>query len=459
LSQTSAPASTPTEVPHRLDDGPAPKLLGLGDQVSLWANLGISLLVLVSAAFVLAPDPALPPLAPAAALTAVLVGSLIGNALLGLAAVPGAETGAPSMVLLRGLLGVRGSWVPTIANIVQLVGWTTFEIVIIAQSAASLVGEAWRPVFVVVGGALAIVMTIRPLGVVRGYLKKVAVWAVLVSTAYLFFQVLRRPLPALATGSWAAFGKSADIVIALAVSWVPLAADYSRHSRSSRAAFGGAFLGYTLGAGSFFALGVLAFLAFTPPGGGEVDIIASMLAIPAGALALLILVVDELDEAFADLYSTVVSVQNIRPSLDRRWLAIGLGVLCTVLALTLDIVAYENFLLLIGSVFAPLFGVFAVDYYLLRRGRWDVSATARPRWSMLVPWAAGFAAYQLVNPGLVGPWARFWSARQADLGFVPPGWASASVISVAVAAVLALVIGWAGRRDASSQTRGGDRRP
>jgi nucleobase:cation symporter-1, NCS1 family len=294
--------------------------------------------------------------------------------------------------------------------------------------------------------------------VVRGYLRRFAVWAVLASTAYLFVQVLRQPLPPLGQGSWQAFWKGADIVIALSVSWVPLAADYSRHSRSTGAAYWGAFAGYSVGAGSFFALGVLAHLAWTPPGGDPFAVTGALLAVPAGALALLILVIDELDEAFADLYSSVVSVQNLRPSLDRRVLAVGLGVVCTLLALSVDIVAYESFLLLIGSVFVPLFATFAVAYFVFgrRSGAWDTSeaagATAREaaawRWAMLLPWAAGFVAYQLVNPGLVGPWQRLWTGVQEAVGFTPPPWASASLVSLAVAAVVALAVGWAGGRSA-----------
>ena len=455
VSPSAAEASSSTvaaDVPRTLEEGPPPRLLGLADQLALWGNLAISLLVLVSAGLILAPDPALPRLSPLAALVAIAVGAVLGNLLLGLAAVPGAETGAPGMVLLRGLLGRRGSLAPTVCNVVQLVGWTVFELVIIAESAARLTSESLRPVYVVVGGVLATLMTIRPLGTVRGYLKRVAVWVVLVSTAYLFIQVLRRPLPPLAEGSWAAFWKGADIVVALAISWAPLAADYSRHARSAASAFWGAFLGYGVASAAFFALGVLAHLAYAGTGGvaGQTDVIGALLAIPAGGIALLVLVVDELDEAFADLYSTVVSVQNANPRLDRRALAVGIGALSTVLALVLDIVAYESFLLLIGSVFVPLVGAFAVDYYLLRRHAWDVGGQARPRLRMLIPWAAGFVAYQLVNPGQVTAWAGFWTARQADLGFTPPAWLSASLASLVVAAVVALAVGLPGRRRALS---------
>jgi purine-cytosine permease-like protein len=103
-------------------------------------------------------------------------------------------------------------------------------------------------------------------------------------------------------------------------------------------------------------------------------------------------------------------------------------------------VAYEDFLFLIGSVFVPLFAVFIVDYYLVQRRRWDVSATAPDRLLLLVPWVIGFTAYQLVNPGTVGWWAGWWLDRRTDLGVDPPSWLSASLVAFAVAAVLTLVL-------------------
>ncbi|MDQ1438883.1 MAG: nucleobase:cation symporter, family [Acidimicrobiaceae bacterium] len=445
MAATSAPPSADLsiDVPRTLAEAPPPRLLTVWDQGALWGNLGISLLLLVSATFVLAPDPGLPPLSLLAAFVAIGVGSIIGNLLLGLSAVPGAETGAPAMVLLRGMLGWRGSWVPTALNILQNVGWATFEVIIIAESAAHLTRPGLRPFFIVAAGAIATLMAIRPLGVVRGVLKKVAVWAVLASTAYLFVRVLSQPLPSLTQGSWAGFWKGTDIVIALPASWIPLAADYSRHSRSNRAAFAGAFGGYGLAQLLFFSLGVLAYSAFAlqAPPGGQVDVITSILAVPVGGLALMILVFDELDEVFANIYSTVVSTQNIEPRLDRRVLAVVVGVVATVLALVLDIRNYESFLLLLGSVFLPLFGAFAVDYFVLRRRHWDTSESARPRWEMLVPWLLGFVTYQLVNPGGVSWWARFWVARQHNLHLTVPTWASASILSVVVAAAAALAVG------------------
>ncbi|MGD9797828.1 MAG: cytosine permease [Microbacteriaceae bacterium] len=420
-----------TEPPLTLDQA-AVKSLGLGDQLVLWGNLGVSLLLPVTATFLLAPGMAL-----GACLLAVVVGTVAGNLLLGLAAVPGAETGMPAMVLMRGLFGRRGSYAPTVVNLVQCVGWSTLEIVIIAETGDRVVGGGWRWAFVLVAGAVATLMAIRPLAVVR-VLKRYAVWVVLASTVYLFVQVLRKDLPGLTDGGWDGFWPAADLVAALSVSWMPLAADYSRQARDARSAFWGSSLGYAASSGAFFTLGVLALAGLgLAPG---FDVIDALIAIPAGGLALVILVFDEIDEAFANIYSTAVSAQNLAPRVDRRLLAVGIGLLSTVLALVVDIVAYEDFLFLIGSVFVPLFAVFIADYYVVQRRRWDVSGSAPDRLLLLVPWVVGFAGYQLVNPGTVDWWAGWWLDRRDDLGFDPPSWLSASLVAFVLAGLLTLLV-------------------
>jgi putative hydroxymethylpyrimidine transporter CytX len=417
------------EPPITLDEAPA-RALGRSDQLALWGNLGISLLLPVTATFLLAPGMSL-----GACLVAIVVGTVLGNVLLGLSAIPGADTGAPAMVLFRGLFGRRGSYVPTALNLLQCLGWSTFEIVIIAESADRVVGGGWRWPFVLAGGVVATLMAIRPLAVVIA-LRRYIVWLVIGSTIYLFVQVLRSDLPPLGHGGWNGFWPAADLVAALSVSWMPLAADYSRQSRTAADAFWGAAVGYGVSSAAFFALGVLAIA-----GMGGNDVIASLLGIPAGALALLVLAVDEVDEAFANIYSTAVSVQNVAPRVDRRLLAVAVGTFATVLALAVNIHEYESFLLLIGSVFVPLFAVFIVEYYLLRRRRWDVSDDAPGRWLLLLPWLGGFVTYQLVNPGSVGWWMRWWVARRDDLAITPPSWLGATISSFLVAAALTLLLG------------------
>jgi purine-cytosine permease-like protein len=217
------------------------------------------------------------------------------------------------------------------------------------------------------------------------------VWLVLAASVFLFVQVLlerRQPIPQEAVlGFWPAV----DLAVAGVVSFAPLAADYSRHSQTKRAAFWGASLGYGLAAIAYYALGVFAVAHL-----GASDVIAALVTLPAGAIALAILLVDEVDEAFANIYSTTMSVQNLLPNLDRRIVAVIIGAIATLLAGLLNFSQYQSFLFLIGSVFVPLFAVAAADFFLVRSQQWDVSAGSRLRIAPVVAWACGFAAYQLV---------------------------------------------------------------
>jgi NCS1 family nucleobase:cation symporter-1 len=423
----------PGEAPLSLTE-PPPRTLGLRACLGLWGNLGVSLLLPVAAMYVVLPGRPL-----AVTVAAIVVGAVIGSVLLGLAAAAGAREGVPAMVLLRGLLGGRMSYLPTVLNLVQCVGWATFEIVIIAE-AASRVLDAPRWPFVLAGGLLATLMALRPLAAAR-ILARYAVWAALAAVVYLFVEVVRHPLPPIDDGGAVSFWTAVDIVIALPVSWFPLAADYMRHARDGRSALAGTAIGYGVATVAMFTLGVLALSAY---GAGGLDVIDALLAVPFGVVAVLILVVVEVDEAFANIYSTAVSAQNFAARLDRRLLAGIVGVTATVLALTFDIAAYEPFLFLIGAVFVPLVGVFAVVYFVLPRTGWDVTPHAPARPALLLPWIAGFVAYQLTLPtffaGTGAGWTAWWSARQEDLGIDPANGWSASLVSLTVAAVLTVAV-------------------
>jgi NCS1 family nucleobase:cation symporter-1 len=167
----------------------------------------------------------------------------------------------------------------------------------------------------------------------------------------------------------------------------------------------------------------------------------ALLVLPLGIFALLILVVDEIDEAFANVYSTVASIQNLRPLWDRRVLAIAVGAISTGVALSLDVVGYESFLFAIGAVFVPLFAVVLVDWFLISRGNWNLSETAKMRSWTLVPWAVGFIVYQLINPGSAPVWSKLWINIDSAVHFTPAPWMSASIFSFAIAALLTAVIG------------------
>jgi NCS1 family nucleobase:cation symporter-1 len=423
----------------------APKVLSLLDQFSLWGSLGITLTIPAAAVFVLHPYGA-PTLSFAAALLAVLVGVGAGSIALGGAAHIGASTGTPSMVLLRGLFGNRGSRFPTILNLLQCLGWTAVEVLVIAHAAKAVVGGS-LVLWTLGAGVFATLMAIKPLGSVR-VLRRYALAGAIIATGYLLYAVVRHGVH-LSHGGWSGFWLAVDVAIALPISWAPLAADYSRHSRTPRKAFLGTVVGFFLGAGAYFVLGLLALVTIVASNqqGDPYAFSQALLVLPLGIFALLILIVDEIDEAFANVYSTVASIQNLRPLWDRRILAIAVGVISTAVALSLNVVGYESFLFAIGAVFVPLFAVVLVDWFLVSKGQWDLSETSKLRAWTLIPWAIGFIVYQLINPGSAPLWSKLWINIDTAIHFTPANWMSASILSFLVAALLTLLIGQVVKRN------------
>jgi purine-cytosine permease-like protein len=229
------------------------------------------------------------------------------------------------------------------------------------------------------------------------------------------------------------------------VSWLPLAADYTRFARPGSRAVAGTYAGYLLGNAWFYALGVLLALAGAAP--DAVGVGSSIVALAGGGIVLLALLVGESDNAFADIYSAAVSTQNVAPDVPQRGLVAAVGATGLVLALAFTMESYELFLLLIGSVFVPLFGVFAAHYFVRCRGRYGEERVFEPsgvRWWALVPWVAGFIVYHWC--AATGPtgWVDAVETVFSDWLSLPyPLFGSAvgaSLPSFAVAFVLALVV-------------------
>jgi nucleobase:cation symporter-1, NCS1 family len=397
---------------------PVPRELrrfGGWDLAVLWGDLSIGLLVLVSGAL-LVPALGLP-----SAVLAIVVGTVIGVLPLGLVAAAGAREAVPAMVLFRPVLGLRGSYLPSLANLIQLIGWTAFEFWAMGRVANAVSSDllgldapfAWILVVAVVCTALALA---GPIFTVRRWLERFGVWLVAGVAVWITVKVVN----AAALGTlWSRPGEgglpfwlAVDLVIAMPISWLPLVADYTRFGRDPRRAFVGTAVGYAVGNVWFYLLGALLVLA-AGSGADVLDIGTSIATAAGGAVVLLALLVGESDNAMANVYSAAITVQNARPAWSQRGLiaAVGAGGLAIAAAIGSDAAtALESFLFLIGSVFVPLFAVFLVDWGIRARGRFGESAMfdgAPPgiRWRAVVPWAAGFVVFQWCAPTtLVGWW-------------------------------------------------------
>jgi len=408
----------------------------------LWGNLGVSLLVIVAGA-VLVPALSLPE-----ACVAILLGCVIGNAMLAVAAMIGADARVPGMALMRAPLGQRGSLLPTAVNVLQGIGWTIFELLVIATAAAALsdelLGFRAQWLWTIVFGACALALALLgPIGFVRRFVRRFAVWAVPLAILYLTWWAL----DGADLGTiWNADGQGglsvwqgADVVVGITVSWVPYAADYTRFSKTRRGALAGTGLGYLVPDAWLLALGAV--LVLSRDLGDPAALPAAVVAGGFAAIvALFALLVTETDEAFANAYSAAVSLQNAVPRAPQELLIVAVTAIATGGALVIDFVSYQSFLLLLGSVFVPLFAVLLADWLAAGAHYTTEDVFGSPPWrpGLIAAWVTGFALYQWLYP--TGP--SWWVDAVDKLH--PPDWSIGAtvpsfLVSFGIAAVVARV--------------------
>ena len=395
------------------------------DHASLWFSLGVGLLVMQVGAYLM------PALGTKEALIAIVAGSILGAGLLGWVAKLGCDSGLASAGLMHAVYGRTFASLPIILNIVQLVGWGTFELVVmgeatvaIGRQSGSMAGTQW-PVLATLlwGGVVMLLISASMVQLVRKVIARVALPLVVLSLLWLswqflslanaqgFAQLWNRPgaggmgvLPAL------------DLVIAMPISWLPLVADYARHGKNGGSALRGTWLGYALANMWCYTLGVL--VALTLP---SKDLVQALLLAQGGLIALSLILIDEVDNAYGDAYSGAVSAHSLMPRWGvRRW-GIAMAAVCTALALVLPMHSLEPFLLLLSSVFVPLFGV------VLGRLAFGTNAPAllqhapRINWLPVAIWLVGIAVYHLAPlvlpgagsalPALVFSFGLAWATR------------------------------------------------
>jgi putative hydroxymethylpyrimidine transporter CytX len=383
------------------------------DFAVLWGDLSIGLLVILTGAL-LVPALGLP-----TALLAIAVGTVLGCIPLALVGSAGARAGVPGMVLFRPVLGVRGSYLPTVLNVVTLVGWTGFELwamSLVANQVWHIGYYAWLAIVAVVCTALALG---GPIVVIRRWLERFGAWVIGAVGLWITVKLLTTAdLGAIwnspgAGGFPGHFLLAVDLVIVMPVSWLPLVADYNRFARPGETGAVGTFVGYAVGNAWFYALGALLVLAaglpsFATPG----DLGSAISTLAGGWVVLLALLVGETDEAFADIYSSAVSAQNLSERIRQRPAVLVVAAAGAGLAAwlgsrpSLAVGNYEQFLFLLGSVFVPLFGVFVADHFLLRNRPADLFSPGLPRfrWRAVVPWVVGFLLYQWNVPTALAGW-------------------------------------------------------
>ncbi len=383
---------------------PGNRVFHFHEHAALWFSLGTGLLVMQIGAYLV------PAVGTRDALIAIVLGSFIGAGLLAWTARLGCRTGLASAGLMHATYGSAFARLPVLLNIAQLIGWATFELVIMQEGTVAILKQTLGAepggvldgiggkllATLLWGGVLIALMAGSMLTLVRRFVSRFALPLVIASLVWLTWQFGSRLYAQGLDAFWDRPGSGGmgmfsamDLVIAMPVSWLPLVADYARHGRSTRTTLGGTWLGYALANIWCYALGVLV-VSTVEPG---TNLVAALLLAQGGLVALGLILLDEMDNAYGDAHSGAVSVHSLWPRWSIRRAGLAFATVCTVLALMLPMHTLEPFLLLLSSVFVPLYGVIL--------GRLGSGAHLGERrtvdWSAAALWLLGIATYHLIK--------------------------------------------------------------
>ena len=318
-------------------------------------------------------------------LLAILIGHVIGCAMLFLAGLIGGKVRKSAMETTKMSFGGKGSLLFSILNVVQLVGWTAIMIYDGAL-AANGIWDIGNWIWCVVIGALIalwVLIGIENLGKVN----TVAMAALFILTIVLSFVIFGKGTMHAVGGDGMSFGAAVELSVAMPLSWLPLISDYTREAEKPVRATAVSAVVYGLVSCWMYVIGMGAAI-FT----AESDIAQIMLKAGLGIAGLLIVVFSTVTTTFLDAYSAGVSSESIFAKIKGKWVAVGVTVLGVVGAVTLPLYDITDFLYFIGSVFAPMIAIQIADFFILKKAPCKRAFDIKN----LVIWLVGFVLYRLL---------------------------------------------------------------
>lgn len=350
------------------------RVFGFFEHLSLWFSLSVGLLVIQLGAYLF------PAMGTHDALSSIVIGSCLGAACLAYVAHLGSKTGLSSAGLIQQAFGRSFARLPVSFNVIQLLGWAAFELVVMRDGLAAILKGSfgldghWLTVLctLILGGLLAALSQLSMLRLARKVVSRVGLPLVLVSllwfSAHFMTKIMQMPegfsgFMAFQGDGSMPYALALDLVVAMPVSWLPLVADYARFSKRSKtsgahskSAFNGTWLGYAVANIWCYGLGFVV-MATMP---GDQDLINTLLLAQFGLIALTFILIDEMDNAYGDMYSGSVSLNHMVPKMNTHQWGLIFSFVATLAALVLPMHSLEPFLLILSSIFIPLFAVVGV---------------------------------------------------------------------------------------------------
>jgi NCS1 family nucleobase:cation symporter-1 len=363
------------------------------NQFTLWlgANLQITAIVDGALAVVFGADALW-------AMIGLLIGNVLGGAVMALHSAQGPRLGLPQMISSRAQFGVHGAVLPLVLVIVMYLGFTATGTVLAGQAINAFLHVHTPAIGICAFIAIVAVIAVVGHNLIHAVGRFASVLGV-VGFGYLAIRLFTQHDVGAAFHD-VSFGVAPFLLaVSLGAGWQltygPYVADYSRYlpeDTPARQTFWSTFAGSVLGSQVSMVFGVLvAAVAGDAFLGGQVAWLGQ-LAGPAvvAALVYLLIVVGKLTVTCLNAYGsfmcaatsvtafsgrTTVS-QRVRVAFILAMLLLSMGIALWATADFLD--NFKNFVLLLLMVFTPWSAINLTDYYLVSRERVDVPALYDP---------------------------------------------------------------------------------
>jgi len=318
-------------------------------------------------------------------LFAILIGHVIGCAMLFFAGLIGGKVRKSAMETAKMSFGSKGALLFSVLNIIQLVGWTA---IMIYDGALAVNGifDIGNWIWCIVIGALIvlwIMIGIKNLGKVN----TVAMGALFVLSIILSFVIFGKGSALNISGEGMTFGAAVELSVAMPLSWLPLISDYTREAKKPVKATAVSAVTYGVVSCWMYIIGMGAAI-FT----GESDIAQIMVKAGLGIAGLLIIVFSTVTTTFLDAYSAGISSESLSVKINGKWVAVAVTIIGTVGAIFLPLADITDFLYFIGSVFAPMIAIQIADFFILKQNTGTSAFNIRN----LMIWFVGFVVYRLL---------------------------------------------------------------
>lgn len=386
------------------------------------------------------------------AIIAIAAGTLAGALFIALHATQGPRLGVPQTIQSRGQFGFYGAAFLFPCVLLLNVGFIAAQLVIQSQSAQGVIGSLSIPEWILILAVPAVVIGIFGYRWIHRVMQATVVIVGLSMIIMLIQGLQYGSLPAKETTLHAPtlglFLAGAALLVIDMLSWAPFVSDYTRYlpvNTSGRRLFWAIYAGNVIS--TIVACTIGAYLAALLPSLGPVAAIGKI----SGKWALVILTLSLINSDTLNAYTGAFQVLALG-NMWRRFKSVSVmlrvvpficvmavGVLIALLGYKHFVNNLSNFLDVLLVIFIPWSAVNLTDYFLVRRGNYDVTAFFIPdgvygkvAWRGLVAYAVGLAAeWPFVSqPDYVGPFVSHLGG--ADISWLVGFFVSAVVYLILV---------------------------